>query len=116
MRGNHKKQIVNLHKNNWVQKTDKEKELILDKEQITIEIIPDLITITIDPEYMKFLGNELVEYRNNIKETATITIVATDGFNNTKQIISSLLLNFTERPVLPDLDFYLRHDYQTNNI
>ena len=94
----------------------KEKELVLDKERISIETIPDLITITIDPEYMKFLGNELVEYRNNIKETVTIIVVATDGFNNNKQITTNLLLNFTERPILPNLDFYLRHDYQTNNV
>lgn len=93
----------------------KEKELILNKEQISTEIIPDLITVTITPEYMKFLGSELIEYKNNVKETATIIIVATDGFGNTKQITTNLLLNFTERPILPDLDFYLRHDYQINN-
>ena len=91
------------------------KNLYLDKNKIKTIQEQDTIYVTIGAEYLKELSTNLTENAKNIKASTTIKVIAKDGFDATKQITANIILNFTEPPILPNLNFRIGHDYQIKN-
>lgn len=91
------------------------KNLYLDKNKIETVQEQDTIYVTIGAEYLKELSTNLTDNAKNIKASTTIKVIAKDGFDATKQITANIILNFTEPPILPDLNFRIGHDYQIRN-